>query len=203
METVPTLSLPLTGPQSEAFEWLLIWIDRDPALPPREHILQRFALATLYYSTGGDISWKNRGDWLRSNVDECNWLGVSCLTTTGGVAQQDSRINDGTASFRKVDGIRLSSNGLVGTLPEELSLLTNLVSLRAENNTLQGEIPSTIGALTNLGKCDYRPRPCILVGGMDCRVWSIEYACCVLEEVLSLWRLDFLRSRLLTRFRLL
>lgn len=50
----------------------------DPYLenPCGKRVDQRYALATLYYSTNGN-SWKNNEGWLEP-VDECTWAGVTC-----------------------------------------------------------------------------------------------------------------------------
>ena len=51
----------------------------DPLLPnPCTYptILQRYGLATFYYSTGG-MNWFDDTDWLGNTV-ECDWFGVVC-----------------------------------------------------------------------------------------------------------------------------
>ena len=64
-------------PQGMAYQWIL---DVDPANvnactePARAR--QRYALATFYYSTGGD-SWVDNAGWL-SGDDECSWAKVVC-----------------------------------------------------------------------------------------------------------------------------
>ena len=54
----------------------LLWIVRDDVLQisPNDpsRLLQRFILACLYYSTKGDISWKNKYNFLTS-THECSW----------------------------------------------------------------------------------------------------------------------------------
>jgi hypothetical protein len=92
-------------PQSKAFNWL---VANNTTLGTfsEEIIIQRYALATLFYSTNGD-SWSNNTLWLDSG-EECNGWGVSC-TNTGAVSQ-----------------LALYSNNLEGTVPPEIGLLTSL-----------------------------------------------------------------------------
>jgi hypothetical protein len=47
----------------------------DPAVTiySDDRILQRLALATLYFSTGGD-SWNDSSFWLDCEVHECQWF---------------------------------------------------------------------------------------------------------------------------------
>jgi hypothetical protein len=70
------LSDPLT-PQGQAYRFL---VDSDPAqIDPCTYpaVEQRYAAATLYYSTGGS-SWLNQDGWM-SGADECSWFGVECV----------------------------------------------------------------------------------------------------------------------------
>ena len=72
--------------------------------------LQRYILALLYVSTGGD-EWVNNEKWM-SSVSECEWHGLSCDTFEG-----------------MIDGIDLSNNNLKGSLPSELGELRGLEHL--------------------------------------------------------------------------
>jgi hypothetical protein len=64
--------------QGKAVDWLL---NSDPAeIDPCTFptVVQRYGLATLYYSTNGD-GWTNNSGWL-SGANECMWTGISCET---------------------------------------------------------------------------------------------------------------------------
>ena len=89
------------------------------------------ALVALYNETGGD-NWKNNRDWLTSDNLE-SWFGV-------------------TLENGRVARISLSDNNLRGTLPSELSDLTELTKLSIGSNFLTGAIPSSLLnlCLTNL-----------------------------------------------------
>jgi hypothetical protein len=97
-------------PQNMAFNWLS---DDNPDLGnyTNETIIQRYALATLYFSTNG-YSWENNASWL-DNGEECGrWQpsdGEVTCSDTGVVAHLD-----------------LSENNLQGRIPPEIGLLTSL-----------------------------------------------------------------------------
>jgi hypothetical protein len=108
------LSTPST-PQNKALEWLAS--NSDLGTYTSETIIQRYALATLYFSTNGD-SWYYKALWL-SNDNECNWwqhdLGSSTCSDTGAVAN-----------------VELHDNDLKGPIPPEIGLLTNLSKFLTE-----------------------------------------------------------------------
>ena len=100
------------------------------------------ALRELYLSTDGD-NWLDRTGWpdaafFNSNptrpfgVDADNWYGVN-VDANGCVIE-----------------LLLFTNNLNGTIPPEIGLMTNLVSLHLYNNQLSGSIPAELGNLTNL-----------------------------------------------------
>lgn len=97
----------ISSPQSNALNWLAGNINLDSY--SNETKIQRYALATLHYSTGGD-DWRQNTDWLGDN-DECGWYTndeIQFCSPTGEIA------------------LALISNNLNGRIPEEIGLLTNL-----------------------------------------------------------------------------
>ena len=46
----------------------------------------------------------------------------------------------------------MQNNGLTGSIPDELGMLTMLTALSLQGNELTGEIPSTLGNLAALSK---------------------------------------------------
>jgi hypothetical protein len=72
----PILTKPAT-PQGQAYQWILNDdpLQIDPCTYPS--IEQRYALATFYYSTGGD-NWIVDTAWL-SVAGECDWFGITCV----------------------------------------------------------------------------------------------------------------------------
>jgi len=97
---------------------------------------ERDALEALYTSTSGD-SWTNNDNWLSG--DPCTWFGIQC---------------EGSAPDERVTGIFLSSNGLAGSVPPELSGLAQLSSINLGENELTGPLPVELGALTSLTDLD-------------------------------------------------
>jgi len=149
----PSTFTQLNDPASPQF-LALQWISVDSARREGGSIaysmdesLQRYALATLYFSLSGgrggvsndndailspsSFKWANDNAWLSS--DMCDWYGITC-----------------DPSRSSVLGIDLSSNGLQGTLPLELKLLKYLENLTLSNNHIRGTLPSEYSELNNL-----------------------------------------------------
>jgi hypothetical protein len=93
-------------PQNKALHWLADDINLESH--SNETIIQRYALATLYYSANGG-SWSNNMLWLDSGEECSGWYGLECTTT-------------GTATRIDLDG----DNNLQGTVPPEIGLMTLL-----------------------------------------------------------------------------
>jgi len=92
------------------------------------------ALVALYDSTDG-ANWTDNSNWT-NNTTPCaaapnGWFGVSCTGT-------------------RVTGISLGDNGLNGSLPPQLSTLTQLKTLFLGQNSISGTIPPGLGSLTDL-----------------------------------------------------
>jgi hypothetical protein len=96
------LQTPLT-PQNNALNWLAGNVNLDSYSNATK--IQRYALATLFYSTDGN-SWDSKGNW-RSDRKECEWDAVYC--------KNDS-----------IESLEIYDNNLVGTIPNELALMSNL-----------------------------------------------------------------------------
>lgn len=132
--------------QFQAFEWLA---DIDAAQVCPDNILdveQRYSMATLYFATNGD-NWSDcsrttnspcPSDSTRflSAVDVCFWFGITC-------------------SQQEITGISIDTNNLVGQLPDELSILGELVDIDFDGNQfISGTIPSSLGTLNQLETLD-------------------------------------------------
>ena len=95
-------------------------------------------LTALYKALGG-ASWITNTNWL-SNADPCDpsasWHGLVCV----GAGPK---------------GIDLDGNGLRGTLPTQLGLLTELrYALDLYNNQIHGHLPTQLAHLTYLWSFD-------------------------------------------------
>lgn len=161
------------SPQNKA----AIWLAGNDNLNSYSHHkkIQRYVLATLYYSTNGD-EWDTNVGWL-SDGDECDWW----KDTTQPIYDRDSCSSGGA-----VVNLILYRNSLDGTIPEEIALLSDSLGefsmlrcykcfrFRAKRecliplsrthssallilyeNSLTATLPSVIGLITNLGKFHY------------------------------------------------
>lgn len=102
------------SPQSRAYDWLIEDLSRNNYTD--ERLLQRFALATLFFSTSG-VSWKDSTNWISHEDHECTWFTLRDARYypehTGNPCSGDDYIY-----------LTTWKNGLIGSLPEELALLT-------------------------------------------------------------------------------
>jgi hypothetical protein len=120
-------------PEARAIKWLQ---DDPVAFNYTElGVLQRYALATLYYATDGE-NWIESAGWLDYDVAECDWFTTERL---------DLCIGDG-----RYRSLAVISNGLSGELPDALAILTDLQSINLGGNDLTGQLSSTLGSLSEL-----------------------------------------------------
>ena len=98
-----------TSPQYRAFTWLSSPVDNNSFLPD-DRLIQRFVLATFYYSTGGD-DWDSDYLWL-TNANECLWHSTS----------SSESICD---NLNRIVELDLRSNNLAGSLPQELLIISD------------------------------------------------------------------------------
>jgi hypothetical protein len=95
-----------SSPQNNALNWLANNTNMDTYSDAKK--IQRYALATLFFSTNG-ASWNDNSTWM-SDEDECGWYNNGASLCTRG----------------SVEALSLPDNNLVGTIPDELALLTNM-----------------------------------------------------------------------------
>jgi len=117
-----------------ALQWL---IETDPAIKTLDtlagevKLLQRYTLATLYFSTDGP-SWTNSQGFL-TDPDECNWQGIACDATGDHITE-----------------LSLEVNNLRGTLPSDLAQLSLLAVFDVHANSLSGTIPDSLSTWQKL-----------------------------------------------------
>lgn len=114
----------------------------------------RFALASFYFSTGGEMSWTNctREDTSNQTCDddgverflseshECSWFGVTCAIES----------DEDKDEARAVTGLTFDYTGLNGTIPIDISYFKSMSVLSLVGNELYGAIPDTIGQLSDV-----------------------------------------------------
>ncbi|KAL3943047.1 MAG: hypothetical protein SGBAC_002866 [Bacillariaceae sp.] len=144
------------SPQFRALQWLA----DDPflAVYSDNRILQRWTVATFYFSTQGD-SWKidtnngigggdqaiarqkredqiNGSAWMIPTANECWWF-----------SSHDKPICDGQG---RLETLSLDGLELKGTFPTEIGFLTMLKHISLPNNHIGGSMPSELGNLKHL-----------------------------------------------------
>jgi Leucine-rich repeat (LRR) protein len=112
-----------TSPQFKAAKWLND--DERLKMYSKARILQRFSLATFFFSTGGPTSWVTKDRWLSSS-HECTWFSASPIS--------QNICKNGTLKH-----LYMQQNGLGGSLPEEMYLLSDLAVLSFQANTIGGK----------------------------------------------------------------
>jgi hypothetical protein len=128
LSTLPPYSLELattnaSSPQSKA----LTWLRHDPLYNEYENVHrlnQRYALAVLYFSTKGR-SWLNSTGWL-SPENECDWSRSPFSMRYKNVCGEGSRLLS----------LDLTSNGLAGSIPTEMELLSDLQEMYFQDDYL-------------------------------------------------------------------
>jgi len=118
-------------PLVRAISWSLYEDKREP-LPNDPFLVPRFALASIYYAFSGE-QWTRQGDWL-TYAPVCDWDGIYC-----------DRFN------AHVNEVSLPDNNLVGKVPAEFSMLSELISVGLHANKLTGTVPwEALGSLPTL-----------------------------------------------------
>jgi hypothetical protein len=129
------------SPQRRAFQWL-VFEDKTLEINPIDEtrLVQRFALLTLFYACAGN-DWVGRFASVppldqQPDRNECDFPTVEC-DDSGFVVKFAPR-----------------NSRLVGTIPDEIGLLSHLTHLDVEGNELEGPIPvAMLEKLSNLGEC--------------------------------------------------
>ncbi|MCY3713518.1 MAG: Ig-like domain-containing protein [Gemmatimonadetes bacterium] len=118
----------------------------------------RVALTTLYGETGGAY-WKEAANWL-SEAPLRNWYGVETddeghvISLDLGYNNLKGRLPQELSLMDRLETLRLIGNGLTGHIPPELARLDRLAALDFSVNLLTGPIPPELGQLDNLSVLD-------------------------------------------------
>jgi hypothetical protein len=122
------------------------WLESvDKASPGDPFLLQRYALAVLFYSTSGTDEqvapvggWKVQTNWM-TDKGYCSWFGVEC-----GMKGPEFDGND------EITKLALPNNLLHGTLPSEIRSLSQLIVLDFTDNLLSSTIPLELLSMNSL-----------------------------------------------------
>jgi hypothetical protein len=118
--------------QSKSRDWLRT--GKDVLVFDAERIRQRYAMTVFFCEQDGG-EWLENDMWI-SDMHECDWYNRIGIDSCNRVEQMEiMRIND---------------NGLQGTLPLELSILSTLFEFTVSNNLISGTFPAEYAALTDL-----------------------------------------------------
>lgn len=114
------------SPQQKAYEWL----HKDPSYfeYTTTRKLRRFSLAVLYFSTVKSASaYEALETWMDYDTHECSWY----------TSWYENRLPCGSDGIFRY--LSLRNIGLVGTIPSELALLSNLRALVMNDNMVRSE----------------------------------------------------------------
>lgn len=147
MDILPNFTLRsiqnISSPQHFAFQWLYDHPLLETLDDPRKQ--QLYALATLYYCLNGDdwsLYYFEQDDFLSYSVHECDWDGLFN--------------NDSLACNlqREISEIDFSYAEMNGTIPSEISMLSELNTLILSDNCISGPIPTQVANLSRLRTLD-------------------------------------------------
>ena len=170
------------SPQYKAKEWITEECDATvPINPCTESQLpiidQRYALAVMYFSLGGD-DWNDGanpgldydaspGTWL-SGLNYCEWGRLDCddfgnvLEIDFGKWQRSFLVfiwrgeahSEIALIFTTEHPLVTDDNKLAGEIPPEIGVLVNMTVYGAYKNQQTGSIPTTLGLITQLQEFD-------------------------------------------------
>merc|ERR1711935_408172 len=118
--------------QTKARDWLRT--GEDVLEFTGERLRQRYAMTVFFCEQDGG-EWLENDMWL-SDLHECDWYNMIGLAPCNRVEQMEM--------------IRIHGNGLQGTLPSELSILSTIYEFTAADNLITGTFPPNYSALTEL-----------------------------------------------------
>ena len=108
--------------------------------------LSNYVMSSLYFGTAGPSKWDKATFWATDST-VCEWEGVTCNLSCK-IDKNNSRSCE--LDPEEVIGISLNSNGLAGSIPSELGLLSALETVTLSSNSLTGEVPAELGNLSEM-----------------------------------------------------
>lgn len=152
------LSLPQSfeGTSTPQFKAMCWSAHTDKSKVGSRQMIERYALATLFYSTHGE-KWEKSTNWLTSE-HVCNWFGVTCdywwrvVELDLGFNELNGIISREMGLLSNLQAMRLTANDMQGVIPFSFEKLKNLQVLQLNMNGIFGQIPAEIGKMTGLRK---------------------------------------------------
>ena len=134
---------------------LSLWSNQlTGTIPPEVAPAQDWAALVVLYTATGGPNWTDNTNWTRFSREPLSeWHGVS------------------TDEQGRVEELRLSANGLNGTIGAELGVLTRLTGLYLNDNELSGTIPSELENLTQLQVFDIRNTGLCVTADSELHTW--------------------------------
>ncbi|GKZ01560.1 hypothetical protein MPSEU_001106500 [Mayamaea pseudoterrestris] len=123
-------------PQGMAWKWLIA----DPQSQSLNDVSIRYGLASFYFATNGS-HWYNHTHWL-STKHVCHWY-MDDFVPYESVKYDSAAENCLSRGFYQLS---LLNNNLVGTIPNEFAMVSNLHLLRLGDNALTGTISDKVWA---------------------------------------------------------
>ncbi len=128
------------SPQSQALAWLSTVSVSVVDNISTNFALEQYASAVLYFSTNANgANWNEENSLFNDSNSICDFNnGASSFVAVGSI----------TCNGASVQSVQLVNNGLSGTLPWELSLLSNIEHLDLSENELRETIPTEFSRMT-------------------------------------------------------
>jgi len=118
-----------------------------------DRFVQRYVLAVLYFALGGD-QWTDQLGFI-SEVHECSWFKAE-VEKNGDPLTETYAHGVKCDSNLRVRNLFLPSNGLIGSIPPEITHLSQLDFLELRDNSITGSLPTELKKLSLLTYLDMR-----------------------------------------------
>lgn len=139
METLPETAGQLEGRQEDTFAEAAVraasWVLFEDDYNAENQIIERFALATIYYGTGGD-DWVLDTNWFTDTSYCDGWHGITCC----GEFFEGTNFRCNGKHPEHIAEVNFHENNLEGTIPPAFALLTDVHTIALSWNALRGPL---------------------------------------------------------------
>ncbi|KAI2506237.1 hypothetical protein MHU86_8172 [Fragilaria crotonensis] len=148
---IDALTLSADAPQSKATEWMAMEDSACEAGLTAARLEQRYALLVIYFGMSVKSASSNL---IAPGIHECDWVNVGCDSANQVTEIQLIRavgtLVEEIALLSSLTSLRTIESNIHGTIPAGLLSLSNLVHLELRGNKMQGRLPSEFGRLSKL-----------------------------------------------------